>query len=96
MSFHNEEQFLAAVAAALGETIALVRRRGFHLERATNDGDMRLTHSHARHHAVADDDTLDLTGYGIEWVPTSPACNVARGRWQPGAEGVTRRPDLDC
>ena len=31
MSLHADEQFLAAVAAALGETIALVRRRGFHL-----------------------------------------------------------------
>lgn len=45
MSLHADEQFLAAVAAALGETIALVRRRGFHLEPAAANGDPRAADS---------------------------------------------------
>ena len=49
MSLHADEQFLAAVAAALGETIALVRRRGFHLEPAAANGDPRAADSCSRH-----------------------------------------------
>jgi hypothetical protein len=34
MSLHDDEYLLAAVAAALGETIALVRSRAFHIDGA--------------------------------------------------------------
>ena len=67
MSFHTDEQFLAAVAAALGETIALVRRRGFHLEPAGANGDPRPADSCSRHRRVEDDDVLDLSAHGIDW-----------------------------
>ena len=67
MSFHTDEQFLAAVAAVLGETIALVRRRGFHLEPAAANGDPRPTHSCSLHRRDEDDDVLDLSAHGIDW-----------------------------
>ena len=59
MSLHDDERLLAAVAAALGETITLVRCRGFHI-------DCRLGPRSRR--AVDDgDDALDLAAYGIDW-----------------------------
>jgi len=64
MSLHADEQFLAAVAAALGETIALVRRRGFPLEPAAANGDPRAADSCSRHRHVEDDDVLDLSAHG--------------------------------
>jgi hypothetical protein len=64
MSLHVDEQFLAAVAAALGETIELVRRRGFHIERTTRDSEPRPARSAKRH---ADDDIVDLAAYGVDW-----------------------------
>jgi hypothetical protein len=67
MSLHADEQFLAAVAAALGETIALVRRRGFHLEPAAANGDPRAADSCSRHRHVEDDGVLDLSAHGIDW-----------------------------
>lgn len=65
MSLHVDEQFLAAVAAALGETIELVRRRGFHLERTTHDSEPRPTRSAKRQ--ADDDDLVDLATYGLDW-----------------------------
>ena len=64
MSLHIDEQFLAAVAAALGETIELVRRRGFHIERTTHESEPRPVRSAKRH---ADDDLVDLAAYGLDW-----------------------------
>lgn len=64
MSLHVDVQFLAAVAAALGETIALVRRRGFHLERMTHDHDPRPGRSTSR---PADDDLVDFADFGLDW-----------------------------
>lgn len=67
MSFHTDEQFLAAVAAALGETISLVRRRGFHLERASAGEDPRPGRARSRRRAADDNDALDLAAHGIDW-----------------------------
>ncbi len=66
MSLHTDEQFLAAVAAALGETIAFVRRRGFHLEPASSGDDRRPTRSCLRR--LADHSrAVDLAAHGIDW-----------------------------
>lgn len=54
MSLHTDEQFLAAVAAALGETIAFVRRRGFHLEHTSSDDGQRPVRSSVRRRANDD------------------------------------------
>ena len=68
MSLHNDEQVLAAVAAALGESIALVRRCGFHLAGQVYEPEGRCPH---RQHGVVadgnDDDPVDLAGYGVDW-----------------------------
>ncbi len=68
MSLHNDEQFLSAVAAALGESIALVRRRGFHLAGQGYEPEGRCPHR--QHGVVADgrvDDPVDLADYGVDW-----------------------------
>jgi hypothetical protein len=70
MSLHQDEHFLAAVAAALGETIALVRRRGFHLEQPYSDEDRGPARSCSLRGADDDDDDddgLDLAAHGIDW-----------------------------
>ena len=68
MSLHNDEQFLTAVAAALGESIALVRRRGFHLAGQDYDPEGRCPR---RQNAVVadgrDDEPVDLADYGVDW-----------------------------
>jgi len=64
MSLHVDEQFLAAVAAALGETIDLVHRRGFHPERMTHDHDLRTGRSASR---PADNDLVDFADFGLDW-----------------------------
>jgi hypothetical protein len=87
MSLHADEQFLAAVAAALGETIALVRRRGFHLESAAANGDPRAADSCSRHRRVEDDDVLDLSAQGIDW----DAGDDSRLRRRPRRMIVRRR-----
>jgi len=66
MALHTDEQFLAAVAAALGETIALVRRRGFHLEYAGGDDSPRPVCSRSRR-CPHDDHAVDLAAHGIDW-----------------------------
>ena len=67
MSLHTDEQFLAAAAAALGETIAFVRRRGFHLDRLSDDFEAQPSGPQARRDDHADDDALDLGAVGIDW-----------------------------
>jgi len=66
MSLHTDEQFLAAAAAALGETIAFVRRRGFHLEHASGGDDQRPARSIARRCADVDH-AVDFSQHGIDW-----------------------------
>jgi hypothetical protein len=67
MSLHDDERLLAAVAAALGETIALVRSRGFHID--SRSASYEPTRAGSRCHQDVDDgdDSLDLAAYGIDW-----------------------------
>ncbi len=67
MSLHTDEQFLAAVAAALGESIALIRGRGFHLETAADDADPRRSDGAARLAEHDHDDPVDMATLGIDW-----------------------------
>lgn len=67
MSLHSEEQFLAAVAAALGESIGLIRRRGFHLELEPLELDPRPTRRNAGASAPPVDDAVDLAACGLDW-----------------------------
>jgi len=67
MSLHAHEQFLAAVAAALGESVAVIRRRGFHLEAEPHDLDPRPTRSNAARSAAAFEDAVDLAACGLDW-----------------------------
>ena len=66
MSLDTDEQFLAAVAAALGETMAFVRRRGFHLEHPSGGDDQRPTRSSSRR-CADDDHAIDFSQHGIDW-----------------------------
>ena len=45
MSLHDVEPLLANVAAALGETISLVRRRGFHIDSRLGGSEVLLVGS---------------------------------------------------
>ena len=67
MSLHVQEQFLAAVAAALGESIALIRQRGFHIELEPHDLDPRPARRAAIGSDTAVDDAVDLAAYGVDW-----------------------------
>jgi hypothetical protein len=58
---------LAAVAAALGETIALVRRRGFHIDSRLGGSEVLLAGSRCWRATDDGDDALDLAAYGIDW-----------------------------
>jgi hypothetical protein len=58
---------LAAVAAALGEAIALVRRRGFHIDSRLGGGEVLLAGSRCWRATDDGDDALDLAAYGIDW-----------------------------
>jgi hypothetical protein len=64
---HAQEQLLAAVAAALGESIALIRRHGFHLDRESHEADPRPARCGAAGTAAEVDDTVDLAAYGLDW-----------------------------
>lgn len=67
MSLHAQEQLLAAVAAALGESIALIRRRGFHLDRESHEADPRPTRRGTAGPDPEVDDAVDLAAYGLDW-----------------------------
>ena len=67
MSLHKDEQFLAAVASALGESIGLIRRRGFHLEVTDDDSYQRESGRVSRPPTPGCDDPVDLATLGIEW-----------------------------
>lgn len=73
MSLHDDERLLAVVATALGETIAFVRSRGFHINNASIGYVPPPERPAARCHA-ADDDTVDLAAIGIDW----DACDDSR------------------
>jgi hypothetical protein len=67
MSLHDDERLVAAVAAALGETIALVRHRGFHIDSRLGGSERQLADSRFRPATDDGDDALDLAAYGIDW-----------------------------
>jgi hypothetical protein len=67
MSRHNDEQFLAAVAAALGESVALIRRRGFHLETTVEEPSPRFSGRAAQDPELDADDPVDFAALGIDW-----------------------------
>jgi hypothetical protein len=67
MSLHDDERLLAAVAAALGETIALVRSRGFHIDSRLAGYEPTWADSRCQRDADDGDDALDLAMYGIDW-----------------------------
>jgi len=67
MSLHDDERLLANVAAALGETIALVRSRGFHIDSRSADYEPTCADSRCPRDADDGDDALDLAMYGIDW-----------------------------
>lgn len=67
MSFHDDERLLAAVAAALGETIALVRRRGLSIDSRWGGSEPPPASSRFQREADGSVDALDLAAYGIDW-----------------------------
>ncbi len=67
MSLYAHEQFLASVAAALGESTGLIRRRGFHLELEPNDLDPRPTRRSTAASTRVVDDAVDLAVCGLDW-----------------------------
>ena len=67
MSLHDDERLLAAVATALGETIALVRSRGFHVDSGLIGYVPPQERPANRCHDADDDDTIDLAAIGIDW-----------------------------
>jgi hypothetical protein len=67
MSLHDDERLLAAVAAALGETIALVRSRGFHIDSRSAGYEPTRAGSRCQRDTDDGDDALDLATYGIDW-----------------------------
>ena len=81
MSIHTNEQFLAAVAAALGETIAFVRRRGFHLDQPTQGGDGRPSRPRMQRRRDSEDDALDLADYGLDWDADDDCPRYRCPRW---------------
>lgn len=67
MSFHDDERLLAAVPAALGETIALVRRRGFSIDSRSGSSEPPSASSRFQREADGGVDAFDLAAYGIDW-----------------------------
>lgn len=84
MSLHDDERLVAAVAAALGETIALVRRRGFHIDSRLSGSEVPLAGSRCRPATDDGDDALDLAAYGIDWDAGDDSRLNRRARWLNG------------
>jgi hypothetical protein len=78
MSLRSDEQFLAAVAAALGESIALIRRRGFHLDVTPGDLDLRPVRRGARQPESEPADAVDFAAYGVDWDANEEDCVYRR------------------
>ena len=91
MSLHDDERFLAAVAAALGESIGLVRRRGFHLETALHDPAPRHASRAPRSGASGCDDPVDMATLGIDW-DSHDDSRLHRRRRKPLTMPRTRQP----
>lgn len=91
MSLYVDSQFVAAVAAMLGETIGFVRRRGFHLERPTEPADSEVAGLEREGKVDSDEDTLDLATVGVDWDADDDSRRYRRrrrlngGRHRPGA-----------
>jgi hypothetical protein len=79
MSPHDDKLLLAAVAVALGETLTLVRRRGFHIDTRSLNGLPPLTAFQGGPEGDDGDDTVDLAAYGIDW----DACDDSRLQRRP-------------
>lgn len=67
MSLQNDEHFVAAVAAALGESLDFIRRRGFHVERPPHEATPRIPRSQTIPYPEPAGDAIDLGAYGIDW-----------------------------
>lgn len=63
----SDKQFAAAVAAALGESIALVRHRGFHQERPLPDSEPAPAPTAHSPPGLEPVDLVDLASYGVDW-----------------------------
>ena len=92
MPLHNDEQFLAAVAAALGESIGLIRRRGFHLEVTSDDPQPRKSGRASRTPTPDCDDPVDLATLGIDWDSHDDSRPYRRRRRQLATRRTCRRP----
>jgi hypothetical protein len=88
MFLHTDEQFLAAVAAALGESMALIRRRGFHLEFSAADDDYRPARPRSQRPADSDD-VVDLASLGVDW-DADDHCRLHRRRRVTGRRSRRR------
>lgn len=91
MSLHDDERFLAAVAAALGESIGLVRHRGFHLETSADDPEPRYATRVKRSDMSGCDDLVDMATLGIDW-DSHDDSRLHRRRRKPLTRPRTRRP----
>ncbi len=67
MPRHSDKQFAAAVATAPGESIALVRHRGFHQERPFPDFEPAPAPTALSTLGLEADDLVDLAAYGVDW-----------------------------
>ena len=74
MSPLSDKQFAAAVAAGLGESIALVWHRGFHEERTFPDSEPLPAPSARSTLGLDPDDLVDLAAYGVAW-------DASQDRW---------------
>jgi len=63
----SDKQFATAVAAALGESIALVRHRGFHEELPPPDPELAPASTAHMPLGLEPDDLVDLAAYGVDW-----------------------------
>ena len=90
MTRHDDERLLAAVAAALGETIALVRRRGFHIDSRLGGSEELLVGLRCRPATDDGDDAFDLAAYGIDWDAGDDSRLQRRARRLTG-RGLRRR-----
>lgn len=61
----SDKQFATAVAAALGESIALVRHRGFHEEVPLPDSELAPAPPISLQ--LEPDDLVDFAAYGVDW-----------------------------
>lgn len=90
MSNRADERFLTAVAVALGESVALIRSRGFHLDVPHSDGEPRPARHADRPQADEPDDAVDLEAYGLDWDAEND-CRPHRGRWRVTVRRKCRR-----